>query len=256
MGNQKRFILDIEPVCVKIFRKDEDLEGSLGTKNFKGVSYCEAVRRASEGEKLIVGNSSIEVCKWSPFVLGLKEPSDAFSLSIRPRFEYPVRALMLAPLSSCDFTPDAIIVRAPIETIFAISKDLGEGSLQSRYRNDIGRTAIGLEGKSKAKVFAARLVNRALCFLRKVPGFTRFTHILFKSSWITSTFEKVTKNAFADMSVCRNSTVIPVLENAGNISLFCTGGITWGGNRPEYRTSGFPGRFFEALKDMVEIQRS
>jgi len=44
----------------------------------------------------------------------------------------------------------------------------------------------------------------------------------------------------ADMSVCRNSTVVPLLVGRVNVSFFCTGGITWGRNDPDHLTSGWP----------------
>ena len=50
----------------------------------------------------------------------------------------------------------------------------------------------------------------------------------------------VISRAMADMSVCRNSTVIPLLSGQVNVSFFCTGGITWGRNHPQYLTSGWP----------------
>jgi hypothetical protein len=55
------------------------------------------------------------------------------------------------------------------------------------------------------------------------------------------------------MSVCRNSTVIPFLEDAGNISFFCTGGIAWGCNPPDFLTSGFPYGMIEKVIDRLDF---
>jgi hypothetical protein len=49
------------------------------------------------------------------------------------------------------------------------------------------------------------------------------------------------------MSVCRNSTVIPLLTGRVNVSFFCSGGITWGRNQPDHLTSGWPWAVYAAL---------
>jgi hypothetical protein len=51
----------------------------------------------------------------------------------------------------------------------------------------------------------------------------------------------------ANMSMCRNSFVIPLRENRANISYFCTGGVAWGKNDSRNMTSGFPRHLFVKL---------
>jgi hypothetical protein len=47
------------------------------------------------------------------------------------------------------------------------------------------------------------------------------------------------------MSVCRNSSVVPLLSGRVNVSFFCTGGITWGRNQADHLTSGWPWSDFQ-----------
>jgi uncharacterized protein (DUF169 family) len=68
--------------------------------------------------------------------------------------------------------------------------------------------------------------------------------------------ERIIKNTMGDMSVCRNSTVIPYLENAANVSFFCTGGIAWGGNEPSHLTSGIPCELFDKIYERLEFPGS
>ncbi|MCP4532783.1 MAG: hypothetical protein GY831_16380, partial [Delftia sp.] len=59
------------PVGVCLLRSpDEHADAPV----YRGVSYCDAVSRAGAGEVLRVLPGSIQVCRWSPVVLGLKEP--------------------------------------------------------------------------------------------------------------------------------------------------------------------------------------
>ncbi len=73
-----------------------------------------------------------------------------------------------------------------------------------------------------------------------------------KTQVLTSALELLLKRTVADMSMCRNSTVIPLMEDAGNVSFFCVGGISWGGNLPANMTSGFPYKLIEGVHDRLE----
>jgi uncharacterized protein (DUF169 family) len=99
----------------------------------------------------------------------------------------------------------------------------------------------------------SRSSNSVLAVLKRWKKFDEATRIAFKDYRVTGLFEKVAKNAVADMSMCRNSTVLPYVEDAGNISFFCTGGVSWGGNSPSNMTSGFPGRMAGAVLEQLEF---
>jgi hypothetical protein len=55
------------------------------------------------------------------------------------------------------------------------------------------------------------------------------------------------------MSVCRNSTIIPLLAGQANVSHYCTGGITWGRNSPDHLTSGWPFPLFARLSATMDL---
>jgi hypothetical protein len=88
-------------------------------------------------------------------------------------------------------------------------------------------------------------VNRGLAALAGSQRWQDLTHRLFRSRLVTAGFEALISRTLADMSVCRNSTVIPLLSGQVNVSFFCTGGITWGRNHPQYLTSGWPWPLFQ-----------
>jgi len=65
----------------------DSLEGFEGIEVYHGASYCDAVRNATFGKELVVAPGSIEVCRWSPVVLGLKQPDSDFERSLEPRLD-------------------------------------------------------------------------------------------------------------------------------------------------------------------------
>jgi hypothetical protein len=100
----------------------------------------------------------------------------------------------------------------------------------------------------------SRGLLRLLATLRRSQSWDRFTRFAFRSETLLSALEKIIKNTMGDMSICRNSTAIPYLEDAANVSFFCTGGIAWGGNEPSHLTSGVPERLFGRICDRLEFQ--
>jgi hypothetical protein len=84
-----------------------------------------------------------------------------------------------------------------------------------------------------------------LAVLARSRRWRAFTYWLFRSHLVTAGFDAVISRTLADMSVCRNSTAIPLLSGRTNLSFFCTGGITWGRNRPDEITSGWPWAHWE-----------
>jgi len=229
----------------------DSLDGLQGVPRYVGVSYCDAVRRATFGEELILTPGCIEVCKWSPIILGLKEPASRFELGLEPRLEKKA-GVLVAQLSSFTGTdPDVVIVRGRRADLQRILQEAGEGGAQTRYRGQIGRTALGDEGISSRAILTAA-TNRVLARLRRWKRFDDLTRTAFRNQKITGAFEGLAKNAVADMSVCRNSSVLPFLEGAGNVSFFCAGGVTWGGNSARDMTSGWPYEVYLRFADSLD----
>lgn len=231
------------PVGVKILRGTTG--GFEGVEAYSGVSYCDAVRSASEGRELLLEPGCIEVCKWSPVVLGLKEPENGFEMGLEPRLEAKVAGVYLARLDMFleGVEPDVVIVRGRPERIIELAGMIGDGAFQRRYRGEIYRTALGVgDGSVSWRAALSKATNHVLSWLKRSEWFDASTRRAFRSQRVTVALEKLIKRTMTSMSVCRNSTVIPLVEDAGNMSYFCTGGVTWGGNDPAYVTAGFPYR--------------
>jgi len=77
---QAAITLELPPVGVKILEKPDPARAAV--PRFKGVSYCQAVLRATFGHELVVEPSSIVTCQWVPVVLGFKERENEFEKSI------------------------------------------------------------------------------------------------------------------------------------------------------------------------------
>lgn len=254
--DMRRF--EVPPVGVKVLRS---LDGFEAVGKYRGVSYCDAVRRATLGEELVVTPGSIEVCRWSPVVLGLKVPGGDFESGLEPRLEHPVAGIYLARLdrfadgveaaggSGKSFEPDVVIARGRPAMLGRLASEMGEGALQSAYRGRIGWSALGMDdGGLGWRVMLVHALNYPLSLAVRLEFVDRLIRKYFRRESVSRAFEKAAKNTVADMSVCRNSTVVPHLEESGNISFFCTGGVTWGGNSPGNMTSGFPYRLFNQTK--------
>lgn len=246
-----KIVLELPVIGVKVLAGSVD---GCDADVYSGVSWCDAVRLATFGQELLVAPGSIDICKWSPIILGLKKPENPFEESLEPRLEKPVAGIYVAPLPRFQGTPDVLIVRGRPSQLRELAARLGDDTISRRYSGQIGRTAIGVgERGLSARVMLSRVSNRALAVLKRWKRFDDITRIAFKDYRVTGLFEKLAKNAVADMSMCRNATVLPLIEDAGNISFFCVGGVTWGGNSPYNMTSGFPGRFAGDILEQVDF---
>jgi uncharacterized protein (DUF169 family) len=245
--------LDVPPIGVKLLEEtSDDFEAA---DEYRGVSYCDAVGLAASGREVLVLPGSIELCKWSPVVLGLKKPGSDFEVSLGPRVEAPVAAVYLAPLQLFreGLEPDVVILRGGRARIDRLAGMMGAGALDNRYRGEFDKSALGVDETGiSLKSLLTNSVNRALGRLRHSRAFDSAVKRVFKSETITNTLEKLIKRTMASMSVCRNSTVIPFLEETGNISFYCTGGVTWGGNSPRDVTSGFPYAMIAPLLERID----
>jgi uncharacterized protein (DUF169 family) len=214
---------------------------------YHGISYCDAVRRAGAGEVLRILPGSIAVCGWAPVVLGLKEPQSRFEQSLAPRLAFAVAGLLLAPLDRFPGEPDVVVVRARPEVLRAMVQRLGRDALWDGHQGRLDRSAVPnlFEGKAASRRGLVRGVNWLLAAWARSDRWQAFTHRLFRSRLATAGFDAVISRSLADMSVCRNSTAIPLLTGCANISFYCTGGITWGRNHPGQLTSGWPWPLFQ-----------
>jgi uncharacterized protein (DUF169 family) len=238
------------PVGVRILRQAGE---HPDVPVYHGISYCDAVRRAGRGEVLRVLPGSIEVCGWAPVVLGLKEPQSRFERGLAPRLAFPMAGLLLAPLGRCPGEPDVVIVRARPEVLRAMTQRLDQEGLWDGHQGRLDRSAVPSlwEGAATSRRGLVRCVNRMLATLARSGRWQAFTHHLFRSRLVTAGFDAVISRTLADMSVCRNSTAIPLLTGRANISFYCTGGITWGCNHPEHLTSGWPWPLFQQAIEEV-----
>ena len=245
--------LDLPLVGVKILK--DSTGGFEGVTRYRGASYCDAVKRATLGEALVVEPGGIEVCRWSPIVLGLKAPENSFERGLEPTL-VGTQAVFVARLEQFGegVEPDVVIVRGSLARLFEVAGAIGPGGLQERYRGNIGWSALGVAERGRSfRVALSRASNRALGRLAQWTRFDDLTRVVFKSPRACAAFEAFGKrNTVADMSVCRNSTVIPYVEGAGNISFFCTGGVSWGGNSPWQATSGYPYGVIGPVLDRLE----
>ncbi len=221
---------------------------------YRGVSYCDAVRRAGEGKLLRVLPGSIQVCRWSPVVLGLKPPEGRFERALAPRLPFPVIGLLLGPLAEFPDPPEVVIVRGEVDRLRAMVAAAGPAQMWEGHRGRLDRSALPLLAEERTPSRSRWIggVNRVLATLSRSGRWQAFTHWLFRSGLVTAGFDAVISRTLADMSVCRNSTVIPLLSGRANLSFFCTGGITWGQNCPEYLTSGWPEPVYRCASHQLE----
>jgi uncharacterized protein (DUF169 family) len=235
--------LNPPPVGVRVLQAGSFRDfGAAKAHLYQGVSYCDAVRRAGEGDMLHVLPGSIQVCQWSPVVLGFQEAKGCFEQGLAPRLDFPVAGLLLAPLDRFPGEPDVVLVRASAHMLHEMAKVAGQEWLWEDNSRRLDRSASRLLGEQQPDM-RQRLItaaNRPLAALARYTAWRRLTHWLFRCRAITVGWEAVISRTMADMSMCRNSTVIPLLTGRANVSFFCSGGITWGRNRADHLTSGWP----------------
>ena len=253
--------LDPPPVGVRLLPVDGTRGDEFGeVPVYRGVSYCDAVRRAGEGEILRVLPGSLQVCGWAPVVLGLKEPEGRFEEGLEPRLAFPSGGVLLAPLDRFPGKPDLVLLRGAPELLREMVRALDPEELWDGHRQRIDRSALFLFATAHpmpgyelagARARFVNVTNQALAALARSSRWQALTRWLFRSRLVTISFDALISRAMADMSVCRNSTVIPLLSDRVNLSFFCTGGITWGRNRPDHLTSGWPWDLFQQALQAV-----
>lgn len=238
--------LDPRPVGVRLLRSTEE---HVGVGPFTGVSYCQAVGRAGAGEALRVVPGSLEVCRWAPVVLGLKPPEGSFEEHLAPRLEYPTLGLLLAPLEGFPGEPDVVLLRTTRQALDSMIRTAGRDRLWQGHGGKVEWSVVPLfsGGRFTLHHRAIRQANAVLATLARSERWQAATHWLFRSRLVTAAYDAVISRTLADMSICRNSTVIPLQSGCINISFFCSGAITWGMNDPDHLTSGWPWALFQKL---------
>ena len=203
---------------------------------------------------------SIHTCKWSPVVLGFKEAETDFEKSLTPRMPPPVHCVLLARLDRFpkEYEPDVVILRGPIDALrplFARMKP-EEIAWEHAEKGGVARSALAILNDPKVDTRFNRTVRSTLGRLQRVPAWKRLTTVLFKSKLVTRWFDRAIRTSMADMSMCRNSLVIPRSTGKANLSFFCTGGIAWGMNRPDHLTAGWPWELFKRIEAHVRWQEA
>lgn len=250
-----RIALELPPVGVKIFSNGEKMMPMA--KVFDGVSFCQAVSEATAGKKVFVKAGSINVCKWSPVVLGFKKAEDSFEETIAGALPPDTVGVYLAPLDmfGADEAPDVVIIRTTPENYRTIIDVLGWDAFIDYAPLEQDMTALQfLQGHPPRGVsgWLIRNVNKWLDRLNRFGWWHNFTTTLFKSWLVTRVFDRFIAKFMANMSMCRNSLAIPYVKGKANISYFCTGGIAWGKNSSLNMTSGFPFDIYQALARHID----
>ncbi len=237
--------LELPPIGIKLL--DEKLyEEFKDTVLFSGISYCQGIFGATFGMELLLNSGSIKICKWSPVVLGFKEPGNDFEKTIEPHLErFAIKALYMAPmyLFKKGVTPDGVIIRTNPDNYRKIIDLLGWDSFidPEKYKQDqTSLNTFRMKPPTGMSAISIKYINRTLSLLNRFTLWHRFTTFIFKSDYVTKIFDKFITRYMANMSMCRNSFVIPWQNKKANISYYCTGGVAWGKNEPDDMTSGYP----------------
>ncbi len=232
------------PVGIKLIFAGSKESTGHGYSHYSGSAYCDAVGRASHGEKLLITAASINSCRWAPVVLGFKKAENSFEKGLAPRFENmeAIYAFPLGQKNEQDFQPDLVIIRDRPGLIAAMFEELPEGLLEGPYAHRFDMSALKAFKREKVvpRAGAVKFFNRLIYRLKGRRWVRKTADIALKSAVACYLFDKFIARFLADMSVCRNSTVIPALQERANCSYFCSGAIFWGGNDPDFMTAGIP----------------
>jgi hypothetical protein len=190
-------------------------------------------------------------------VLGLKEPQGRFEKSLAPRLDHPVAGLLLARLDRFPGEPDVAVVRAAPEVLQQMVDETRPELLWGGHGGRLDRSAVPLlrHGRRTVRHSMVDAVNTLFAALALSARWRGLTHRAFRSSTVSAAWEAIISRTMADMSICRNSTVIPLLTDQVNASFFCSGGITWGGNQAQHMTSGWPWGHAQAWSGTIPINR-
>ncbi len=244
-------------VGVKIYKMEDETVPPGAFRDYAGTSYCEAVMRATMGEPQLLKPGSISVCRWSPPVLGLKEAESDFEKEREPKLPFLISAAAVARLADWPAEagdPDIVLLRGERRYFEKILEKAGPDAI---YDGDgsIDKTMVpALTGKGPvhpAKAALVKAVNALLDFMGRFKAWNKLTVWMFKREGTSRVLNWILDRAMANMSMCRNSTVIPYLTGRINVSHFCTGGISWGKNPPHYMTGGVPFPIYKRIESSI-----
>jgi len=245
--------LPLPPIGAKVFATAPAWAGEIEPR--PQVSFCEAVSAAATHGEIWVAPNTLSTCHWSPIVLGFEKPQTAFQTSLEPTLPYPTAGVLLAPVDRfrAGVTPDVVIVRAGAETLREMAERVGweHAAWEHVEEKRIAKSALRElhDAGGGWRTTFSRVFNRSLAALEKAPGWKPLTLFVFKNRRASGAFEEFIKRALASMSLCRNSLVIPCQTGKFNVSNFCAGGMTWGGNYPFHMTSGWPWALWKKQAD-------
>lgn len=255
MLNTETVKIDIPPVGVTILPV---IPASFsGVEVFSGVSYCQALLMSEQGKEFIVKPESIHVCQWVPIVLGFKSPENDFERSITPHLKPPTAGVYIASIDLFDntVTPDVVIIRTNPYNFNLIFQYLGKELFIDPAHYNRDATALSFYHGNPARGVNGMMLkwfNRFLDSMNRFSWWQKFTEFLFTSTTISRIFDKFITRYLANMSMCRNSTVIPLKTGKVNISNFCAGGIAWGKNSASQMTAGFPYHIYRKIAHLLE----
>lgn len=227
---------------------------------YQGPSFCAAIHELDlQNKPFILTSDSIRVCKWSPIVLGFKFPQNLFERSLDPCLKYPIQRILIGPLSFFQenrLNPVIVLIRGTPLVHQQILKTLGIHHYLSITSSLLHLSAVQFfKGRiSILKITFLQLLNTCVSFIQKYPILEQVTYQLFQSTIVSFIVDFFLIRMASDMSMCRNSTVVPYTTGKGNISFFCIGGITWGKNNPREMTSGYPYELFEKVANNYMFQ--
>ncbi len=252
----EKITLNLPPVGIKIIRNE--LEKFKNVEQFYGISYCQGINRATSGRELLITPGSIGVCQWAPVVLGFKEAKSGFEKSITEHLDLGNSGVYAAPVTMFkkDMSPDVVLIRTDSENYRKIIDILGWDSFipsEGLHQDVTALNTFRMDPPGPVSLWMIQNVNRLLDFMNRFDWWQRFTAFLFKSTLVTRIFDRFISRFMANMSMCRNSTVIPHKQGKANISYFCTGGIAWGKNTPGFMTSGYPFHMYKKLEGYLDF---
>ena len=252
---KRRISLDIVPVGVRVL--GDSLDGYKDCARYRGISYCNAVHLAGLGMELLVTPGSVTACQWVPVALGFKQRENSFERSIKEGLEPFTAGVYLSPLHlfKKETEPQVVIIRTSPDKFRELIRLAGPGAFMDPHGYARELTALDMllaDSTGPSGPWLIRNFNRGLDLLNRYPLWQRFTTTLFRSTALTNIFNRFISRYMANMSVCRNSTVMPLLTGRANISYFCTGGIAWGKNSAFNMTSGFPWEIFRKIENGLD----
>lgn len=243
--------LDLPVIGVKQLK--DSVNGFESVDRYDGPTWCDVMRLATFGQALVVEPGAIEVCSVAPVVLGLKDAEKEVDKILEPRMMEHVAGYYVNHVSRFPegVEPDVVIIRGRPAQVKQVAEIAGE--LQQNYRGYIGASAFDLSGIQRLNVFSALVSNWMIGYVKRLKGFDNLMKTIMNAGPLMFIGEKMIEKSLADMSMCRNSTIMPLLEDAGNISYFCAGGASWGGNSPRNMTSGYPYRIYRKLVNRLDF---